>query len=257
MEATALLQISALGPADWALIAVSPAIGSFMGLLISRLPRHEPVLWDRSRCERCGTVLGAGDLVPLASWLVRRGRCRHCGEALGWFYPGVELLALAVAAVSMTVDRGVGAWLDALLGWFLVTLGWIDMRDWLLPDILTLPLIVAGLAAAALFAPQDLFDRAAGAAAGFASLWLISAIYLRLRGYEGLGRGDAKLLAAGGAWVGLWCLPSVVAGAAVGALIVAAGSMLAGVRLGRRSALPFGPFLALAIWLVWLFGPVG
>ena len=148
-------------------------------------------------------------------------------------------------------------WLDALLGWWLLTLGWIDVRHWLLPDILTLPLIVVGLATAWLFASDELIDRIAGAALGYVFLWLTAYAYRRLRGREGLGLGDAKLLAAAGAWVGASGLPDVVAVGAIAALAVAGGLWLfGGVRFSRSSALPFGPFLALAMWLVWLFGPI-
>src|SRR5207253_161982 len=83
------------------------------------------------------------------SWLAARGRCRHCGHALGWFYPGIELAAIAVPLSAATVDQGAAIWLDCLLGWWLLALGWIDIRRWLLPDALTLPLIIVGLLATA------------------------------------------------------------------------------------------------------------
>jgi leader peptidase (prepilin peptidase) / N-methyltransferase len=245
-----------LDASGWTLLAAAPIVGSFLGVLIRRLPERVPVVWSRSRCEFCETGLAVRDLVPLASWLLARGQCRYCGRSLGWFYPAVELAALALVGASLAIDRGIQAWLDALLGWCLLTLGWIDARTGLLPDVLTLPLIAVGLAAAWLFAPAELIDRTVGAIAGYLCLWLLAYGYRRLRGREGLGLGDAKLLAAGGAWVGASGLASVVAGGAVAALIAAGGLMLLGVRLGRTSALPFGPFLAAAIWLVWLFGPI-
>ena len=245
-----------LGLAEWELLGVALLVGSFVGVVIDRLPDRVPLVRSRSRCAHCAAVLGAGDLVPLASWLASRGRCRHCGAWLGWFYPGVELAALAVAAVSVSFDRGVDAWIDALLGWWLLALAWIDWRRGVLPDVLTLPLIALGLAAAWGLAPDEVKDRAVGAAAGYLVLWLVAWVYRRLRGREGLGLGDAKLLAAAGAWVGASGLPSVLAGAAMGALAAAGIMHLAGRRLDRYSALPFGPFLAGAAWLVWLLGPV-
>jgi leader peptidase (prepilin peptidase)/N-methyltransferase len=256
MISAASLSTLPLRTADWALIAIAPIVGSFLGVLITRLPERAPVVWARSRCDFCETELAVRDLVPLASWLVARGRCRHCGHSLAWFYPAVELAALAVVGASLAIDRGTGAWLDALLGWWLLTLGWIDIRTWRLPDVLTLPLIAFGLIAAWLFAPDELIGRAIGAIAGYLSLWLVAYCYRRLREREGLGLGDAKLLAAGGAWVGASGLPTVVAGGAIAALVVAGGLMLTGVRVGRTSALPFGPFLALSTWLIWLFGPI-
>jgi leader peptidase (prepilin peptidase)/N-methyltransferase len=245
-----------LGLADWELVGTALVVGSFVGVVIDRLPEGRLLAARRSRCEACGTALTVRDLVPLASWLAARGRCRHCGAWLGWFYPGVELAALAVAIASLTVDRGVDAWLDAVLGWWLLALGWIDWRRLILPDALTLPLIALGLAAAWALAPDELWERVAGAACGYLGLWLAAWVYRRLRDRDGLGLGDAKLLAGAGAWVGASGLPSVLAGAALAALAAAGVLMLAGTRLDRHSALPFGPFLAAATWLVWLFGPI-
>jgi leader peptidase (prepilin peptidase)/N-methyltransferase len=246
-----------LGLADWELIAAALLVGSFIGVVIRRLPDGAALVWARSRCTECGTVLPARDLVPLASWLAARGRCRHCGARIGWFYPAVELAALAIACISLAVDRGGAAWLDALFGWWLLALGWIDLRRWILPDAVTLPLIPIGLVLAAVLGPEELVDRIAGAAFGYVGLWAVAWIYRRLRGREGLGLGDAKLLAGAGAWVGASGLPSVLAGGAIAALLAAGGLVLAGTRLRRDSALPFGPFLAAATWAVWLFGPIG
>ncbi len=239
------------------MLLVAPFIGSFLGLVIRRLPEGVPIAWSRSRCRWCETRLGPRDLVPILSWLIAKGRCRHCGHRLGWFYPWVELAAVAVALTAVAVDGGEGAWLDCILGWWLLTLGWIDARYWLLPDLLTLPLILAGLAAAAIFDPEQLTGRALGAALGYLVLLMIAALYQALRGREGLGRGDAKLLAASGAWVGAAALPQVILLAALSALAAAGCLRLGGVRLGAHSPMPFGPFLALATWLVWLFGPFG
>jgi leader peptidase (prepilin peptidase)/N-methyltransferase len=240
-----------------ALLLVAPFVGSFLGVLVQRIPEGAPIAWSRSRCRWCEARLGPRDLVPIVSWLIAKGRCRRCGHRLGWFYPGVELAAIAVALVAVAVDSGDGAWLDCVLGWWLLALGWIDARYWLLPDLLTLPLILGGLAASVTFDPEQLTGRALGAAFGYVSLLTIAALYRVLRGREGLGRGDAKLLAASGAWVGAVALSQVILLAALAALAGAGCLRLAGIRLGAHSALPFGPFLALATWLIWLFGPFG
>ena len=131
-------RLSEIGPAEWGLVLVAPFIGSFLGLLIQRLPEGSPVARGRSRCDGCGATLRVRDLVPILSWLMVGARCRYCGRPLGWFYPGVELAALAIALASVLIDDGRGAWLDCLLGWWLLALGWIDLRSWLLPDALTL-----------------------------------------------------------------------------------------------------------------------
>lgn len=252
----ALDQLRSLGAEGWGLIVAAPFVGSFLGVLIRRLPEGRPIVWARSACESCGAVLRASELVPLVSWAVARGRCRRCGRALGWFYPGVELAALAVALIALAVDDAETAWLDCLLGWSLLTLAWIDARRWILPDPLTLPLIVAGLLAALAFDPDTLAGRALGAALGYLALRAVAWTYFRLRRREGLGEGDAKLLAAGGAWLGALALPQIILAAAVAALLAAVLLRLSGIAIHARSALPFGPFLALAIWTLWLFGPL-
>jgi leader peptidase (prepilin peptidase) / N-methyltransferase len=244
------------GPIEWSLVLVAPFIGSFLGLLIRRLPDGSPIARGRSRCEACGATLRARDLVPILSWLAVAGRCRYCRQPLGWFYPGVELAALAVALAAVLIDGGEGTWLDCLFGWWLLALGWIDLRSWLLPDALTLPLIIAGLAAAITLDPDQLTQRALGAALGYLSLAAVAALYRALRGREGLGGGDAKLLGVSGAWLGAAALPQVIVLAALSALAAAGCLRLAGIRLGIHSALPFGPFLALATWILWLFRPV-
>jgi leader peptidase (prepilin peptidase)/N-methyltransferase len=250
------LRLGNLGPEGWGLLIAAPAIGSFVGVLIRRLPDGQPIVWSRSRCERCGTALTPRDLVPLISGVIARRRCRRCGSPLGWFYPGVEIAALIVALIALAVDDMPRASLDCVFGWWLLTLGWIDLRRWLLPDLLTLPLIVAGLTLAAALDPDTVLDRALGAALGYGALRAIATIYRALRQREGLGRGDAKLLAAAGAWVGATALPQVILLAALAALLAAAVLRLGGVRLHAHSALPFGPFLALATWTIWLGGPI-
>jgi len=249
-------RITAAGGAEWSLMAASPIIGSFLGVLIRRLPEGSPFVRGRSRCEACGTALGARDLVPVLSWLAARGRCRYCGQPTGWFYPGVELAALGIALAAVVIDGGQRVWLDCLLGWWLLTLGWTDLRSWLLPDLLTLPLIIVGLVAAFVLDPDQLTERALGAALGYLSLAAVAALYRTLRDREGLGGGDAKLLAAAGAWLGAAALPQVILLAALSALGAAACLRLTGTKLGRHSAMPFGPFLALATWVLWLLGSV-
>ena len=238
------------------MLAVAPLVGSYLGLLIQRLPDAKPTVWARSACDACGARLAARDLIPFASWLAARGRCRYCGRWLGWFYPAVEAAALLVALSAFAIDDLPRAVLDCVLGWWLLVLGWIDLRHWLLPDILTLPLIAAGLVAAALWATDRVFDQTLGAICGYLAFRVIAWVYRGLRQREGLGRGDAKLLAASGAWVGVAALPQVVSLAALASLCAAAVLGISGMRLRLHTALPFGPFLALATWAIWLLGPI-
>ena len=240
----------------WLALLIAPFVGSFLGVLVERLPAGRPVLLDRSTCDHCGRTLTVRDLVPLVSYLLRRGRCA-CGEArLSPFYPAIELAALGVALSAVAVLSGWLLWASLGLGWILLALAAIDLRHFVLPDLLTLPLIPAGLAVAWALDPGLLPDHALGTLGGFAAFVAIAFLYRRLRGREGLGTGDAKLLAAAGAWLGWRALPSVVVIAAVVALALALAGALAGGKLAWTSRIAFGPYLALGFWLVWLFGPV-
>ncbi len=246
------------------LLLASPFIGSFLATAVYRLPRGRSVAGMRSACPGCGHVLGPVDLLPLVGYLVRRGRCAHCNARISTLYPSIELAALAVAAWALAAAPGWTVVPVAALGWALITLAAIDLRHFLLPDALTVPLLLLGIALAAggldvsgISWPIAFSDALVGAASGFLSLALIAWVYLRLRGRAGLGLGDAKLLAASGAWVGWQGLASVVLIAALAALAV---SLALAAYKRRRPALgdrlPFGPYLALGTWLVVLYGPL-
>ena len=122
-------------------LVASPFVGSFLGLLIERLPLDEPVVLGRSRCRSCGTALGPRDLVPLLAWAANGGRCRHCNVSLGWFHPSIEISAVAVALWSLFAVPGLLGWATCALGWTLLALAEIDRRHMILPDALNLPLI--------------------------------------------------------------------------------------------------------------------
>ncbi|MGF1641915.1 MAG: prepilin peptidase [Rhodospirillales bacterium] len=239
----------------WLPVAAAPFVGSFLGVLIVRLPAGEPVIADRSRCPHCRHVLGPLDLVPLASWAARGGRCRHCAQPIGVFYPAIEGAAVAVALWAAAVVPGWPLWASCVLGWALLALAVIDQRHRVLPDALTLPLLAAGLAVAWLLDPGAAIDHAVGAATGFGVLIALARIYRRLRGRDGLGGGDAKLLAAAGAWVSWTGLAGVVLVASATALAVVLARTLLGRPVPGDEQIPFGPYLALATWLVWLYGP--
>ncbi|HSF94352.1 MAG TPA: A24 family peptidase [Thermohalobaculum sp.] len=245
-----------LSQSDVVLLITAPFLGSFLGLLVERLPAGESVVLGRSQCRSCNTTLGPRDLVPLLSWAVGRGRCRHCGVPLGWFHPGIELAAIAVALWSVAAAPGWLAWASAGLGWTLLALAVIDRRHMILPDVLTLPLIPAGLAVAAFTPGGGIAHHLIGVAAGAACLGAVAWAYWRFRGREGLGLGDVKLFAAAGAWVGWPGLPSV--------LLIGAATGLAAACFRRRpeavaradEPLAFGPYLALGLWITWVYGPV-
>jgi leader peptidase (prepilin peptidase)/N-methyltransferase len=238
-------------------ILLGPFIGSFLGVLIVRLPATRPIVWSRSVCETCRRQLSPLELIPLLSFAALRGRCRTCESPIGAFPFAVEIAATVIATwavVSGSELRDV--WLDSALGWTLLTLAWIDWDHMQLPDVLTLPLLLFGLMAALVFAPLTLPERVLGAAAGYLAFVGTAWAYHRLRKRDGLGAGDAKLLAASGAWIGWGLLLDVVIIAAICCLGSAAYLQLRGRTLTRHTALPFGPFLAFATWVVWLYGPI-
>jgi leader peptidase (prepilin peptidase)/N-methyltransferase len=238
----------------WPLLA-APFVGSFLGVLITRLPRRAPIAMARSACPHCGTSLDPIDLVPLFSYAVLRGRCRHCGKPIGLFHPAVELAALAVAIMAVAADPDPSrVWASCALGWTLLTLAWIDWIAFLLPDVLTLPLLLAGLAFTWLWDPDALTDHSLAAAAAYLTFQGIALAYRRLRGFDGLGGGDSKLVAAAGAWCGFAALPLVVLASALIGLLAALGLALTGRTVTSTTRIPFGPCIALAFWLVWTQG---
>ena len=242
-------------PAWLIALVVSPIIGSFLGVLIRRLPAGEPVMLDRSHCETCLHPLGARDLVPVASYLLLRGRCRRCHARIAPFHLAVELAAVAVAVVAIVVCPDAATLLCGCgLGWTLLALAWIDWDAFILPDVLTLPLVLAGLATTFWLEPETLTDHAAAAALGYLLFRGVAWAYRRFRGRDGLGEGDAKLMAAAGAWVGITALSGVLLGGAMVTLGAALGDALWRRRgLLATTRLPFGPGLCAALWAVWLY----
>ena len=239
-------------------VIVAPFIGSFLGVVIRRWPAGSGLLTGlvsgRSRCEGCGRALRPHELIPIVSAWLQRGCCRRCGGAIAPAHWWIELAATAIAAwASITAGSFLPLWLTCVLGWVLLALAWIDWEHLRLPDALTLPLLIAGLLATWLLDPESAPEHAVAAVLGFASFWLLSAAYRLLRRREGLGAGDAKLLAAGGAWIGLTNLPLVIAGAGISGLLLAAAWRIAGREITAATPLPFGPGLCAAIWLAWLY----
>jgi leader peptidase (prepilin peptidase) / N-methyltransferase len=188
------------------------------------------------------------------------------GEAGGGWASGLPLKATAaflglyaLLAAPFALQEGFeveGVLLSSVLALTLATLSAIDLHAYRLPDALTLPLTALGLAATPLVMEASLWWQAASALLGFAVLAGVAFAYAKLRGRPGLGLGDAKLLAAAGAWLGMQALPSVLLLACGSALL---GLLIRGWRAGSLSAtsrVPFGPFLAFGTWLVWLYGPL-
>ncbi len=239
-----------------AAIVLSPVFGSFLAVVAIRYARGESAASGRSACDACGAPLRAVELVPLLSYLSQRGRCRHCGARIDPLHPVVEAGALTIALWSATVMSGWVLLASCVLGWTLLTLAAIDWQTGFLPDAMTLPLSIGGLAVAWFIDPAALLDHVIGAAAGFAAFALLALAYRRLRGRDGLGLGDAKLLAAAGAWLTWRGLPTVVLFAAIAGLAFVLLRRARGEAVDGADRIAFGPALALGIWLVWLYGPL-
>lgn len=252
-------------------------VGSFLNVVILRLPRMLEAQWrasaadilgqpadaaerprenlakPRSRCAHCGTPIRAWHNVPLLSFLWLRGRCATCRGKISWQYPAVEL---AAALMALAVARHFGATplmgFALLFSWSLLALAVIDWRTQFLPDAITLPLMWLGLlislghmSGIGLVGPASAI---AGAALGYGVLWLVFQLFLWVTGKEGMGYGDFKLLAAIGAWLGWQQLPLALLLASVSGALVG-GTLMASGRLARGQPMPFGPWLALAGWL--------
>jgi len=235
---------------DWLLAGlVGLALGSFLNVVITRLPRGERVVGGRSRCPRCGAPLAWYDNIPLYSYLRLRGRCRACGAAIPRRYPLVELAGglLAAALWHAFPDRLLLlAYVPFCLA--LVALSAIDLEHRWLPDVITLPGIGLGLLWS-LALPQLSFPAAAaGALAGAGLLAGVGWLYEKWTGRPGLGGGDVKLLAMIGAFLGVAALPLVIlVSAGLGTLaglvrVLAQGPGFRG--QWRTLSLPYGPFLA-------------
>lgn len=252
--------------------------GSFLNVVVYRVPAGLSVVHPRSRCPHCLTAITWWQNIPVLSWLLLRGQCFQCKAPISLRYPAVEAVA---AALSLAV---VLPWLPALLdadlqNWrlWLVILGeqafvftWlaialIDADTFLIPDVMSLPMPLAGVAlAAAVGAERGVSwqQAAAGALVAGGGLWLVQWGYGRLTGREGLGFGDVKLLAGMGALLGIQAIGAVILAAAVQGLLFALGYVLVsrgkaveerGLQSLRHLALPFGPFLVLAA-VQWLLG---
>jgi len=249
-------------------------IGSFLNVVILRLPARMEYFWKRdaremlelgangeaappdivrkgSHCPHCKHPLAAWDNIPLLSWLVLRGHCRYCRAPISIQYPLVEVLcgvASAIVVWHFGVTWQAGAAL--LFTWFLVAAGGIDFRTQLLPDSLTLPLLWLGLLISLVPVFVDSREAVIGASIGYLALWSVYWLFKLATGKEGMGFGDFKLFAAAGAWMGYAALLPVIIIAAVSGAVI--GTILLRTR-GQDRSMPFafGPFLAIAMW-IWL-----
>ncbi|HEV8693342.1 MAG TPA: A24 family peptidase [Lysobacter sp.] len=260
-------------------------VGSFLNVVILRLPKRlewqwkkdareileQPEVYDppppgivveRSHCPHCKHQLSWYENIPVFSWLVLRGKCRNCKAPISIQYPAVELLTMLLfVACVWRFGFGWQGFGGIVLTGFLISMSGIDLRTKLLPDDMTLPLMWLGLIAASdnLYFPVK--PAVLGAAAGYLSLWCVSWVYRQyqvvvrreLHPKEGMGHGDFKLLAALGAWTGLkGILPTILVSSLVGAIIGSIWLYTQG--RDKDTQIPFGPYLAIAGWIVFMWG---
>lgn len=258
-------------------IAGGAIVGSFLSMLVYRLPLLLKRNWERdcrdalalppvapgptfnlawpgSHCPQCQAALGIRDNIPLLGFLMLRGRCRYCRARIPGRYFVIEALT-TIAAIGTVAHFGLTlrAALAFLLTAGLIALSFIDMKEQILPDILTIPLLWLGLLANTAGLYASLPSAIWGAASAYVLLWLVFHIFRFATGKEGMGYGDFKLFAVAGAWLGWQILPLIIllaslSGAAYGIVLMATG------RLQRSTPMPFGPFLCFATWVGLFFG---
>ena len=229
---------------------VGAVLGSFLNVVIHRLPRGESLVHPRSRCPACATQIAGYDNVPIVSWLVLRGRCRHCGEPISPRYPLVELLtALTFAAVVLVRGFDDDLILELPFVAALIALAGIDFDHKLLPNKIVYPLAAYGVIATLLVDRDDLVENLISGAGAF--VFLLAAVIAYPRG---MGMGDVKLAGAMGLYLGAAVIPALLvaflSGSVAGMAILAREGAAA-----RKKAIPFGVFLALGGIVGVLAGP--
>jgi leader peptidase (prepilin peptidase)/N-methyltransferase len=276
-----LTTLSSLLQAETGLLAMTCAlfglfIGSFLNVVIYRLPVMMQHSWrlqcqelleqplesserfnlavPASRCPKCGHRIGALENIPVVSFLLQRGRCRHCHTAISARYPAIELLtAIISGVVAWQLGFGWPLLFALLLSWALIALTFIDFDHQLLPDDITLPLIWLGLLLSLFGLFTDMQSSIIGAVAGYLTLWSVYQLFKLITGKEGMGYGDFKLLAVFGAWFGWQVLPVVILLSSLVGAVVGVTLILFRGR-DRQLPIPFGPYLAAAGWIAMLWG---
>ncbi len=228
-------------------------LGSFSNVIIHRWPKGQSVVTPRSRCPRCEMPIKWYDNIPIISWILLAGKCRKCRAPISWRYPLVEAL-MGFAFVGAFYFFG-PTWYFlevSILLFGLITVSFIDIDHFLLPDIFTLSGIVLGLVGAALNPERSFWDSLIGFLMGGGFLWAIAYLYFVFRKEEGMGGGDIKLLAWIGAVLGWKAIPFVIISSS---LIGTVGGVLTAMksRNGMKTVIPFGPYLALGA-VLYLFG---
>ena len=239
-----------------AAMVLGAVIGSFMGVVLIRLPDGRPIVAARSACDTCDKQLTPFELIPVFSWLIQGGKCRECGSAIDRWQLAAELSGALIGAIAVGLS-----WFPIwamLLGWQLLLLAMLDLRHMWLPRQLSALLAATGALFALIVAywandVSILVQSMAGGVFGFAALWLLGQGYLMWRGQEGLGGGDPPLLGAIGLWLGPLGVIHTLLVASLAGLAVAAVLWRAGREVRPDTMLPLGTLMALAAWPVFLW----
>lgn len=241
----------------WSVISflAGAVVGSFLNVVIARLPLDESIVSPASRCPKCNESIRFYDNIPIVSWLVLAGRCRYCGGRISLRYPVVELVtALLFLAVYQKWGLTPASGIYCGFACAMITIFWIDLDHLIIPDVISLNLIPIGVAASVVGIIPGMDWRASlvGLVLGAAVSYVPALVYEKLRGVEGLGGGDIKLLAMIGAFTGPYGVVFVLFLSSMSGTLVAAVGMLMR-RTGSTTPIPFGPFLTVAA-LVYVFG---
>ncbi|MFP4444982.1 MAG: prepilin peptidase [Desulfosudaceae bacterium] len=234
---------------------IGACIGSFLNVCIYRLPLGKSLVKPASRCPRCERRIRAWDNIPLLSFLLLRGRCRYCGLSISGRYWLVELItALAALAVYETAGLTAAGLFHFIFLAVLIVVVFVDMDYQIIPDVITLPGIVIFFSAAVLTGRLEWMSSLLGIIVGGGILYLVALAYWLVKGAEGMGGGDIKLLAMIGAWCGIsGVIFTLLIGSVTGTLVSAV--IIIAYRQNLQYRLPFGPFLALGAIGYVFFGP--
>jgi leader peptidase (prepilin peptidase)/N-methyltransferase len=237
---------------DITLAAISGlCLGSFLNVVAYRVPAGMSLVTPSSACPGCGVAIRPYDNVPVLSWLMLRGHCRSCDSSISPRYPLTEAFTGALFA-AIVIARGASrtVWLDLIFVAALVAITRIDLEHRIIPDRITAPLAVAALVLTALFEPHHLPERLIAAAIAGGALGVVALAYP-----AGMGMGDAKLVAVMGLVLGRSVAPALMVALVTGTVIGIGVIARRGVGEGRRTAIPFGPFLALGGVVAMFAGP--
>lgn len=275
MDTLAILKANPLG-LYLAVAFLGLLVGSFLNVVSLRLPKMMEIAWRQesrellglppaeeprislthppSRCPHCGYAVRPWQNIPVISWLALKGRCGSCQNGISIQYPLVESITGLLSTVcAIRFGWSLELLAGLVLTWALIALTVIDLRTMLLPDSITLPLLWLGLVLGLESVFTPLPDAVLGAVFGYLTLWMVYHLFKAVTGKEGMGYGDFKLLAALGAWMGWSTLPMIillssVVGAVVGIALVVVR------RIGHDMPIPFGPYLAGAGWIAFIWG---